>query len=231
MTSSPESIAAWTPPDLSGALAGSLAARAGNGAPGNQGLADGDSATATAWSLPELAMRTAGETAIAPRQAPEDEAYGIGLADGLRQGEARAADHLRPVIEALFKLMEEIDASRARFVHDRERNLRGLALVVANQLLQRQVAADPTVVRDLVARALELLPNATALEVRLHPEDLEALSPELDRIATAGRAIAIQWSADRSLQRGGFLIESPLRLIDGRTDVALRTLFERLEND
>ena len=108
--------------------------------------------------------------------------------------------------------------------------MRGLALVVANHLLQRQVASDPTVVRDLVARALELLPNATALEVRVHPEDLQALSPEVDRLATAGRAIPIQWSADRSLHRGGFLIESPLRLIDGRTDVALRTLFERLEN-
>jgi hypothetical protein len=40
--------------------------------------------------------------------------------------------------------------------------------------------------------------------------------------------MAVHWIADPSLDRGSFRLSSPERLVDGRADVALRSLYERL---
>jgi flagellar biosynthesis/type III secretory pathway protein FliH len=66
------------------------------------------------------------------------------------------------------------------------------------------------------------------LDVRLHPADLEALGSSLDHLTPQGRGLTLQWVPDPALERGSFVVESALRVVDGRTDVALRTLYERL---
>jgi flagellar biosynthesis/type III secretory pathway protein FliH len=137
---------------------------------------------------------------------------------------------LGPALEALARIADQLEASRLRFDHDRERNLRGLALAVAHQIVQRELATDPSIVNDLVARALELMPASAPVEVRVSPGDLAALSDDLQQLAAAGRPVPVQWLSDPALGPGSFMIESPLRIVDGRTDVALRTLFERLEH-
>jgi flagellar biosynthesis/type III secretory pathway protein FliH len=80
----------------------------------------------------------------------------------------------------------------------------------------------------LVAHALDLLPADTSLEVRLHPDDLAALGDPLERVAPAGLSVSLRGVPDPALERGDFVIESPQRVIDGRTDTALRSLYERL---
>jgi hypothetical protein len=43
-----------------------------------------------------------------------------------------------------------------------------------------------------------------------------------------GRGLTIQWNADPTLGRGDFVVESPQRVVDGRLDVALQALYERM---
>jgi len=177
-------------------------------------------------ALPDLA----GGEGAAP-EAPAGEPAAGADPDGLRDGEARARAALAPAIQALEGVHGALAAAAAEFARTREHDLWTLALAVARKLVQRELVADPAMVRDLVARALELLPLDTALEVRLHPADLELLGPERDRLTPSGRLLAIQWVADPALERGGFVIESPQRLVDGRADVALRALYERLTHE
>ena len=110
-------------------------------------------------------------------------------------------------------------------------NVYALALAVAKHLIQREVKAEPTIVRDLVEQALDLVPTDVALEVRLNPDDLAAIDDQLSRVGAGGRPLHAQWIADASLDRGSFLLETPLRVVDGRTDIALRSLYDRLSHD
>ena len=48
---------------------------------------------------------------------------------------------------------------------------------------------------------------------------------------TADAGVTLQWSADASVGRAGFVVESPQRLVDGRLDMALRRLYERFEKE
>jgi flagellar assembly protein FliH len=183
-----------------------------------------------ALELPEL---EAGSLALmdgpASRRTEVDEAHDRGYAEGLREGTVRSEQRVRAALETLGRVGEYLHTAQSAFVRDRARDLHGLALAVARKLVQREVTADPALLRELVDRALELVPLEPHLEVRLHPDDLSVLlggpsAPEAD-----GKGTAIKWLGDPTIERGGFLVESPLRIVDGRTDFALRSLYERLE--
>jgi flagellar assembly protein FliH len=182
-----------------------------------------------ALELPELDARATTDAGPLPRRTEADEAHDRGFADGLREGTVRSEQRVRVALETLGRVGEYLHTAQSAFVRDRARDLHGLALAVARKLIQREVTADPALLRELVDRALELVPLEPHLEVRLHPDDLSVLMGGPSAPESDGKGTAIQWLGDPAIERGGFLVESPLRIVDGRTDFALRSLYERLE--
>jgi flagellar biosynthesis/type III secretory pathway protein FliH len=220
MTSSSEP-APWAPPDL-------VTGRCPDAPPGSWAHGAG---TADAWSPPPLSLQPVDVPVEA--DAPDElaEAYERGRAKGIEEGVTCVRQELRPALVALGRVAEVLQAERANFAAVRERNLQAIALAVAGKLVQREVAADPDRVQELVGRALELLPLDTSLEVRLNPDDLALVQRLQDGDGTNGLVRAIQWVADPGLERGAFTLESPQRIVDGRFDVALRHLYDRLDHD
>ena len=106
-----------------------------------------------------------------------------------------------------------------------------LALAVAQHLIQREVVADPTIIRDLVSRALEAFPIGSSVEIHLNPEDLTALRSQFGLPGSGGRAADLQWIADAAVDRGGCTLETPQRIVDGRVDLTLADLYQRLRDD
>jgi flagellar biosynthesis/type III secretory pathway protein FliH len=185
--------------------------------------------------LPELAgamaeHRTADATVTENRAAVE-RAYQDGFTEGLQQGTAQTYEKIAPALEALSGMVQCLEQARADLSRDTQQNIYALALAITRHLIQREVKTDPTIVRDLVHQALELAPHDVTVEVRLNPDDLAALSGHLDRLTPGGRPLHVQWIPDAALDRGSFLLETPLRVVDGRTDDVLRALYERLSHE
>lgn len=220
MTSSSEP-ARWAPPDLVTGRPGETVS-----APRPDRAAD-----AGAWAPPPLSCRAADVPAAADEPDAVAEAHERGRAQGLEEGAVRVRQELRPALLALGRVAEVLQAERANFAAVRERNLQAIALAVAGKLVQREVAADPGQVQELVRRALAMLPLDASLEVRLHPDDLAMVQRLQEGDGTGGQAPAIQWVSDPGLERGAFVLESPQRIVDGRFDVALRHLYDRLDHD
>jgi len=200
-------------------------------------VAESKSRSATAdgvWLLPDLCPQVTETVASRPGTITPDaaqQAFEKGFSDGLEQGIAQTYEKITPALGALSGLVKSLEQARADFDRDFEQNLYALALAVAQHLIQREVTADPTIVRDLVEQALDLVPHDVALEVRLNPDDLSAIDDQLNRFMAGGRPLHAQWIADSSLDRGSFLLETPLRVVDGRADVALRSLYDRLSHE
>ena len=206
--SSPNAVVALTLPDIGGRAHGASRSPAADGP----------------LPLPEF---TAGGAPALPRDAA-DAAYERGLVDGRREVDARVDRRARSALDALTAAAAQIDTAAAAFEQDRERNLTALALAVAHRLVDRFVASEPAVVAALVARALELMPTERSLEIRLHPADLAVVRPALEEMSARPGAPSLQLRADTSLALGDFVIDGPQRLVDGRTDTALRTLYDGL---
>jgi flagellar assembly protein FliH len=233
--SSPDLIRPWRPEDFdpvaaaAALLAPSRAIAPGRTAPHGPRIANAATVSA-GWAPPALEERRRPERQQAPRGDRElgyEDGFAAGVAAGREAGEA----HVAPALMALDGLMQHLETTAADFARERERNLTAMAFVVARKLVQQEIEVRPEVLQSLVNKALELVPPGSASEVRMHPDDLEALVPAIEKLALEGRVPAVQWVGDPSLSRGSFMVDSPVRVVDGRVDSALRQLFERIERD
>jgi flagellar biosynthesis/type III secretory pathway protein FliH len=182
------------------------------------------------FSLPPLREEVPDPVAEA-ETSREAEEYARGYREGLAEGAAQALEQLKPVQQRFVALIEALGRGRANFLHGLERNLHALAIAVAHQLFLEEVQQHPELVTRLVRRAVALLPPGGTIEIRAHPEDIGLLGTHVDMTEPDGRPLAVHWIADDTLERGSFTLENPERLVDGRADVALRSLYERLEHD
>jgi flagellar assembly protein FliH len=215
MSSSPDPAGRWNLPALS-------VPRPRTG--GRQGP-DG------AWVLPDLAASGRGVTPAAVLGDEQvQEAYQRGHALGLEEGAAGAQERLGGALEALRRATESLSMSREQRLRDLEANLYAIALTAARKVVLREVAADPSIVRDLLRRALGMMGTEGPIEIRLHPEDLKTIREE-DAIGPEDVDSEIRWTAEPALERGGFFLEGPHRIVDGRADEALRRLYEKLCNE
>ncbi len=146
---------------------------------------------------------------------------------GRAAGEAAATARLESAVRAMRRAASAREEDRDDFEAARTLNLEALALAIARHRVDRAYEADPGLVATLVERAMRLLPDGPP-SVRLNPSDLERVRATLaggDESHAPARLVA-----DAEIAPGNFVIESPQRLVDGRTDVALRRLYERFEH-
>lgn len=183
------------------------------------------------WGLPELQGPASPSAGPVEPLDPVAEAREQGFADGFHAGVAQARAELEPAQQALARVLNEIDRELAGARQRVENNLAALGLSVGRWLFEREVTADPSVLEPLVRRAVALLPAGSSVEIHGHPADVDVISTSLSLTEPDGRAVPVHWVADATLSRGSFRLVSPERLIDGRADVALRTLYERLASD
>ena len=186
-------------------------------------------AEAPPW-LPSLHTAAELDADLATR-ALEERGYRRGLDDGTRAERANADARCATALEAVALAAAHLESIATEFARDRERDAQAVALAAARHIVQHELTIDTLRVGELVRRAIELLPLDHALEIRLHPDDLETLREGLEGMAPVGRHVRVDWRPDASVDRGGFVIETPHRIIDGRADVALRALYERLDHE
>lgn len=162
------------------------------------------------------------------RPDPVDLAYAKGFEDGFHEGGLRAREQLTPVRQALVAAIAAVESEIAMARMVGEANLAALALVMARWLFQREVESSPETMEALVRKAVALLPAGAPIEIAAHPLDLERLSGQVELTEPDGRALIVHWVSEPSLDRGSFRVIGRERLVDGRVDVALRALYERL---
>lgn len=164
----------------------------------------------------------------APVEAEPAGDYATGYAAGLRDGEERRAESLRAAADRLAALLMPLREAWQAAAGDRLDDLVALSLAVARHLLQREITSDPALVADLARRAVSLIPDGAPLVVRMHAADLEQLQELFASGIEPPGGRTVRWEADPALERGDVVVEGPQRLVDGRADVALRGIYERL---
>jgi flagellar assembly protein FliH len=165
--------------------------------------------------------------AAAERVRLEADAYERGYEDAERAGRANAEGHIAAALSALNDAIASVTLHAAVWTSNAEENIAALAVTVARHIVQREVTADPTLVRDLVQRALGQIPMDSAVTVRLHPDDAATCSSLTAPDATR-RLQDLRIIADAHIARGGCLVEGRERIIDGRIDTSLERAYRSL---
>ena len=162
-------------------------------------------------------------------QAIQDAAYREGLERGLAEGHAEGFAQGQAEVRRLAAQMEGILDNFSRPL-DRLENevvaaLSELAVRIAGALVGRAYQTDPVLLQELATTALDAVGGAQReVELRLHPDDIAALTPVLAMTAHT------RLTADTSLTRGDLRVPAESVRIDGTLEARLRGALETVLN-
>lgn len=138
---------------------------------------------------------------------------------------AQVQAHLRQIVDtqlaAFASAREELLAAARAATRERidrlERELAGLVAEMAAKVVHRQIAADDTIVLDVVRGTLQRAAGAARITVHVAASDLPAVraaAAELLAAASAGGELEIV--ADPTVEPGGCLVDTELGEFDAR---------------
>ena len=180
----------------------------------------------------EAARLTADADAVG-RQAGRGRGLAEGLAQGRREGHAEALQQVAERLEALqaawAAAIERWEQDRRGMVLDARQSLLELALAVAEKIVRRMPAVDPSVVVEQVAAAVEHVIRPGDIAVRVHPDDRALVEEALPGIAHACAAAEhIRLRDDAGVGRGGCVVTTGRGCIDATLERQLDRLVAAL---
>ncbi|KAB7771887.1 FliH/SctL family protein [Xanthomonas maliensis] len=154
-------------------------------------------------------------------QAIEDAAQQEGFARGHAEGFAQGQAEVRRLTAQIDGILDNFSRPLARLENEVVGALGELAVRIAGQLVGRAYQADPQLLAELVEEAVGAVGSAgREVEVRLHPDDITALTPHL--AASSSTRLA----ADMSLSRGDLRVHAESVRVDGTLEARLRAALE-----
>ena len=143
--------------------------------------------------------------------AAKEEARARGREDGRQEG-------LAEVTEILVRARAEQQTR----VDNAEKDLRRLAVSIAEKILARELAQNAETVVDVVKAALAGAKTRRELVVRVHPKELPIVQErEAELVRTVLRPGGLPVRADESVAPGGCLIDTEVGMIDARLEFQL----------
>ena len=151
------------------------------------------------------------------RDDAQREGYDDGLAQGRAEGLAASQSEMRRLTAQIEGIRDNFSRPLARLENEVVGALGDLAVRIAGALVGRAYLADPALLADLVGEAVDAVGGAAReVEVRLHPDDIAALTPLLS-LNPSTRLVA-----DPALARGDLRVHAESVRIDGSLDARLR---------
>ncbi len=180
------------------------------------------------WAAPELAPppppvperhMPSVEEVQAIEEAAHAEGYARGHAEGVAAGQSevrRIAAQMEGILDAFTRPLARLDAEVGDALGD-------LAVRIAGALLGHSYAAEPELLEKLAREALDIAgKDHRQVELRLHPDDLAMLGPNL--LAQAD----LRLSADSTLARGDLRLHADSVRIDGSLSARLNAALQKI---
>jgi len=150
-------------------------------------------------------------------QAAYQEGFERGHADGFAQGQAE----LRRLTAQIEGILDNFSRPLARLETEVVGALGELAVRIAGALVGRAYQQDPVLLSDLVSEAVDAVgASHREVEVRLHPDDIAALTPLLSLMS------GTRLTPDPGLSRGDLRVHAESVRIDGTLEARLRSALE-----
>jgi flagellar biosynthesis/type III secretory pathway protein FliH len=158
-----------------------------------------------------------------------------GLAAGTAQGHEDAIESMSERLESIAngwgEALAGLMASRDAIREEARRDLLRLSLAIAERVLGRLPAHEPSLVEHQVSGAIEMLAGSTSLRITLNPEDVPVVEQHLPSVMSTIRGSAdadVSIEIDPEMVRGGCVIKAGDGEIDARLDVQMSRIVSGL---
>jgi flagellar assembly protein FliH len=171
------------------------------------------------------------QAVVNPEQL-EAACYEKGFSEGEKAGMEMAEKKLEAAMQRYGDGIAELGKLRAFLFTQVEQQVVKLSIQVAKKIVHREIQADPNIIQTLVRVALGHVAEKSAVTIHLNPTDYNYLLEQHAELSqTEGRDISLL--ADKSIERGGCLIQTDSGDIDARIEEQFRevesSFFDGLE--
>lgn len=168
------------------------------------------------------------EAAVIRRQAVEQgRALALEAANDVLDDKVRS--QLVSLAPALGQAIDGIVAAQAEWLRHWEQSAVHLATAIAARIVRREVAHTPEITLSLVREALELAAGSADIHLRMHPDDVAALGPQVRRLANEmSRVGTPRLVADAQIEKGGCRIDTKFGSIDQQFSAQLDRIEQEL---
>jgi flagellar assembly protein FliH len=140
----------------------------------------------------------------------------------------KVAQQMQALVPALDAAVTQIEDSKQQWLQHWETALIKLSTSIAAHIIRCELKTEPELSLEWIREALRLAAGSAEVSVHLHPNDLETLRGEVDRLAALFCPLAKgQIVADPSITAGGCRVETQF----GAIDVQLETQLARVEQE
>jgi len=153
------------------------------------------------------------------------EAYDLGLAEGVKRGAAQQKQELAKLVKTLSGLIGELTREKKEFLRGMETEVLNLAFAIAEKILNHEIATDKDAICKVLGGALKKIADQEGMRIRVNPDDYRYLTerksdvfPELEGIKD------IMLEEDAAIGRGSAVIDSTFGEVDARLDQQLSEL-------
>ncbi len=144
-------------------------------------------------------------------------------------GADRELAGLRSARQALEKAVVKFGEIHERFFKEAEEQLLNLSIEIARKVLKQEIQTERHKIEPVVREALSRVPDGIKVVVHLHPDDLarcESARKDTDQAGSDN----ISFIADRKVQPGGCLLETPQGTVESSIDAQLEEIAGAMKN-
>ncbi len=178
---------------------------------------------------------TPGEKAGEPEQEPQidlqaikDEAYNRGIQDQAAQHQVE----IQHTIKAFADACQKIDNQRIQRLQQSRGDIINLIITLSTKILGQELSLPRNIIATTLQSALEQAIESEEYYVTLNPDDLAFAEEKVpDLIASIRGLERIVFKTDRSMARGGCLLESAICTVDATIETQMESIKDFLQED
>ena len=207
---------------------------ASNGVGLTDGLPGASDAASAQSEAKEILRKVEARAAEILKEAKE-EGLSVGKEEGaqsaLEEARREAKSEVATAVTAFQTAVSELNSARRETMAESDTEMLALVLGVARLVLAREIRTDKTLIIEQIRRAATFLAEASEITVKLHPVDLKVAQNSVDNLVPEGKSMRLSIVADKSVERGGCLLEGNRGTVDARISTQLdriRAAFEKV---
>lgn len=164
-------------------------------------------------------------TGSGPNPRELEEAY----ARGHRAGLQTAQEQFDTTLETLATALEEVSRLREQLARSSRQDLLRLVMAVAEQVIRREVAADPQILLTILDQALKASVQADQYRILVNPQDRERVNEHKPLfLASISGLTNLSIEGEAKISPGGCRIESDLGEVDATIESQLEMIQQTL---
>lgn len=162
-------------------------------------------------------------------QSRSEAAYKYGFNDGKEIGLEEGRAEVKPVVDALNRIISEYNEKREQLLREADEFMVGLAIRVAEKVIRKEISLDPEQIKSLVREGVKLVDDRQKVTVRVSLADWQTIKSYEDVLLRSAHGVqGLEIREDDSLEPGDCIVESNTGLIDFRIKTQLDELSQTL---